>query len=167
LLEEKIQSAPPEVQQAIKALREKVHSNPIKLYLDLTKVLGKKKGFEVFKKIHAINRQWRLSYPKGTTLYEAIKQAIPAFETIGMKMAVEKISDNTAREIQRYCPWIEPAEKLKLGGPPCRIICEIDVEYTNKHKDLHGLKVDEVKIISQIAKGSDKCIFEYTGKGMQ
>jgi hypothetical protein len=100
LLEEKIQSAPPEVQQAIKALREKVHSNPIKLYLDLTKVLGKKKGFEVFKKIHAINRQWRLSYPKGTTLYEAIKQAIPAFETIGMKMAVEKISDNTAREIR-------------------------------------------------------------------
>jgi predicted ArsR family transcriptional regulator len=154
------------VEQQLKFLRESFHSKHIKLYLDLIKILGKEKGFELWKKLAELYQLEPVAEPlkKAKNIYEVFKAAVPLFDAVGFKMSVERLGDDKVREVESTCPYIEIAKKLQLNDIPCKIICELDVELMNKNKKFRGLVLKEVKIISQIAKGADKCVFEYTGK---
>ena len=135
----------------------------LETYAKLTKEIGEQKAWDkLFEGYPERQKKNMGALIDNTTLAAGFSKGIPLYKKIGMEMEVVDISCegmDAVLEIQKTCPVLSMAKEYGLDSP-CHVICEMDVEATQKA--FPGMKGE---ILSRKAAGSCVCIFKYERKG--
>lgn len=92
------------------------------------------------------------------SLARALQEAVPIFQSLGMKMSVVDASNgdrDAVLEVQRVCPYAAKARELNIARP-CALTCEIDIAAVERaFPGIAGRK------LAAQADGDALCIFKY------
>ena len=139
-------------------LASQMASEKINLYLDLRKILGEKKGEEVFKKLYDEGiKRIRKNFPGGKLpVAELMKRELVSFPVLGFELWIEQKEEqgeDVWYEHLTKCPFLETTKKMGLKELPCDFLCDYDMELAVRDKR------GRWEVLSRMGDGKSECIF--------
>ena len=153
----KPEQIPIEVQK--EKLASQMAAERINLYLDLKKILGEKKGEEVFKKLYDEGiKRIRKNFPGGKLpVGELMKRELVSFPVLGFELWIEQKEENGEEVFYEHltkCPFLETAKKMGLKEIPCDFLCDYDVELAIRDKR------GRWEVLSRMGDEKEECTFK-------
>ena len=153
----KPEQIPIEVQK--EKLASQMAAERINLYLDLKKILGEKKGEEVFKKLYDEGiKRIRKNFPGGKLpVGELMKRELVSFPVLGFELWIEQKQENGEEVFYEHltkCPFLETAKKMGLKEIPCDFLCDYDVELAIRDKR------GRWEVLSRMGDEKEECTFK-------
>ena len=153
----KPEQIPVEVQK--EKLAGQMAAERINLYLDLKKILGEKKGEEVFKQLYDEGiKRIRKNFPGGKLpVAELMKRELVSFPVLGFELWIEQKQEGGEEVFYEHltkCPFLETTKRMGLKELPCDFLCDYDVELAIRDKR------GRWEVLSRMGDGKEECTFK-------
>ncbi len=155
LIEEKISQASLleeiSLEKIVEWLKQRVKSEPVRIYKLLTDVLGRKKGEEAFEYYLEEDLKQQMAAP-GKDLFSDFEAFAKA---LGLDMEIKVTEDGAMEQTVRNCSYFTMAEELGLKVNPCKTICFKEAKIREKFQPI------KVTLIKKMPNKDNECIFLY------